>query len=82
MNRWVRLGGWAALGLVLLWVVLKVVSVVFGIVSWILSTVVSLVVVAVLLYLAYVAASRLIGGSGGSGGPDQSRSREKEKLFE
>lgn len=79
MNRWLRLGGWAALGLVFLWVTLKVVSIVFGIVSWIVSTVISLVVVAVLLYLAYVAVSRFIGGSGGSG---RSRSRQKEKLFE
>lgn len=76
MNRWLRLGGWAALGLVFLWVALKVVSIVFGIVSWLLSTVVSLLVVAVLLYLAYVAVSRFFGGSGGS------RPREREKLFE
>lgn len=85
MNKWLRLGGWAALGLAVLWVVLKVVSIIFGFVSWVLSSVVSLLVAALLLYLAYIAVSRFFGGSGGSGNTRSqsgSRSREKEKLFE
>lgn len=77
MNDWIRLGGWAALGLVLLWVVLKVVAAIFSFVSWVVSTLVSLVVVAVLLYLVYLGVSRFVGGSGSS-----TRSREREKLFE
>jgi Na+/H+ antiporter NhaD/arsenite permease-like protein len=81
MNKWLRLGGWAVLGLLLLWVVLEVVSIIFGIVSWLLSTVVSILVVGLLLYLAYLAVSKLFDGSGGRGG-SRSRSREKEKIFE
>jgi hypothetical protein len=81
MNKWLRLSGWAVLGLLLLWVVLEVVSIIFGIVSWLLSTVVSILVVGLLLYLAYLAVSKLFGGSGGQGG-SRSRSREKEKIFE
>lgn len=81
MNRWLRLGGWAVLGIIAFWVVLEVVSIIFGIVSWVVSTVVSLLVLAGLLYLGYLAVSKLMGGSGGSGG-SRSRSRSREKIFE
>ncbi|WP_158057902.1 hypothetical protein [Halorussus halophilus] len=79
MSKWIRLGGWVLLGLVLLWVVAKVVAIVLGFVSWLVSTLVTLVVLALLLYLAYLAFSKLTGGSGGSG---RSKSREREKIFE
>lgn len=80
MGKLLRLGGWALLGLVLLWIVAEVLSVVFGIVSWLVSSFVSILVVGVLLYLAYLLVSKFFGGSGG--GKSRSRSREREKIYE
>ena len=71
MKRWLRIAGWLALVCFALWAALKVIGFVFGVVSWVVSTVVSLVVLAALLYLAYLAVTRFVGGRGGSG-----RSRE------
>jgi len=83
MNKWLRIGGWAALALIALWVVFEVVSLLLGFLSWVVGTVVSLLVVALLLYLTYLAVSKLFGGSGGSGGSrSRSQSREKERVFE
>lgn len=81
MKRWLRIAGWVALGLLVLWTALKIVGFLFSIVSWVVSTVVSLLVVAVLLYLAYLAVTRFVGGRGGSGGT-RSRSGERERIFE
>lgn len=84
MGKLLRLGGWALLGLALLWVVFEIVGFVFGIVSWVVSTAISLAVVAVLLYLGYVLASRFLGGGGASRPRSESRSQssEREKIFE
>ena len=80
MNDWIRIGGWALLALVLLWVVMQLVSFIFGLVSWLITTAVTLLIVGALLYIAYLAVSKFTGGSGGSGG--RSRSRERERIFE
>lgn len=83
MGKLLRLGGWALLGLALLWVVFEIVGFVFGVVSWVVSTAISLAVVAVLLYLGYVLASRFLGGNGGaSQSQSRSQSSEREKIFE
>ncbi|WP_132057537.1 hypothetical protein [Halorussus amylolyticus] len=79
MSRWLRIGGWALLAVVVLWVVLELVSILLGIVSWVVSAVVSLLLLAGLLYLAYLAVSKFVGGNGGSG---RSRSRERERIYE
>ena len=81
MSKLLRLGGWALLGLVLLWVTIEVMGIVFGVVSWLVSTLVSLVVVGGLLYLAYVLVSKFFGGSGESS-RSRSQSREREKIYE
>ncbi|USZ68575.1 hypothetical protein NGM10_02260 [Halorussus salilacus] len=80
MNKWLRYGGLAVLLLVGVVVALEVLSIVFGIVSFLVEAVVSVLVLGVLLYLAYLAVSKLRGGGGSGGG--RSRSREKDKIFE
>lgn len=82
MGKLLRLGGWALLGLVLLWAVFEALSLVFGVVSWLVSALVSVLVVAVLVYLAYLLVSRFFGGSGGGDSRSQSQSREREKIYE
>lgn len=82
MSKLLRLGGWALLGLVLLWATIEALSVVFGVVSWLVSTFVSVLVVAGFLYLAYLLFSKFFGGSGGGDSQSRSESREREKIFE
>jgi hypothetical protein len=82
MNKVLRLGGWALLGLVLLWATIEILGIVFGVVSWLVSTFVSVLVVAGLLYLAYLLVSKFFGESGGGQSRSQSQPREREKIFE
>lgn len=79
MNRWLRVGAWGVLALVVLWVVVEVVTVLLGVVSWLVQTLVSLVVFALVVYLGYLLVSKFVGGRGGSGG---GRSRETERIYE
>jgi putative flippase GtrA len=64
MNQWLRLGGWGAIGIALLWIVFEVVTAVLGFLSWVVSTIITIVVAAVVLYLAYLVLSRLVRGGG------------------
>lgn len=82
MTRWLRLGGWIVLGLLALWIVAEIVQFLLGLLSWLVGTVVSLVVLALVVYLGYVLVSRLLGGSGGGGDSEWSRTSEREKIFE
>jgi hypothetical protein len=82
MNKLLRFGGWALLGLVLFWAAIKVLGVVFGVVSWLVSTLVSVLVVAGLLYLAYLFVSKFFGGSGDGSSRSRSQSSEREEIFE
>ena len=59
MNAIVRLGGWAVLALVLLWVILELVAIVFGFLTWVISTVLSLALLAVVLYALYFVVSSI-----------------------
>lgn len=63
MANLLRLGGWALLGLILLWVVFEVMRIVLGFLSWVINTIISLLVVALVLYLIYLGVSKFVGGS-------------------
>ena len=84
MGSWLRVGGLAVAAIVALWLVVEIVSFIFGLVTWLVSTVLTLAVVAILLYLAYLALSKFVGGGGSSGSQSRSRSqeRERERIYE
>lgn len=82
MDKLLKYGLWALLGVVALWVVAEVVTVLLGVVSWLVSTLVTILVAAVLLYLAYALVSRFVGGSSNPQSRSRSQSREREKIFE
>lgn len=65
MPSWLRLGGWAVAGLVLLWFAWTLVRVIFGIVAWLLSVVIAVLVAGVLLYVGYRLVARVSGGNRG-----------------
>lgn len=77
MDRWLKLVGAILVAIVAFWIVLQIVSIVFSFVAWVVSMAITLAILAVLLYLAYLVLSRLIGGSGNT-----STTREREKIFE
>ena len=60
MNRWLRIGGWTAIALVLLWIAFEVITAVLGFLSWVISTAITLAVVAVVLYVGYLLVSRYV----------------------
>lgn len=60
MTRWLRLGGWAALALVLLWIVFEVVTTILGFLSWVIGTIITLVIVGVVLSIGYLVLSRVL----------------------
>ena len=60
MVSWLRFGGWAILAVGLLWIALRLVSVLFGLVSFLVRIAISAILAAVLLYLAYVLVSRAL----------------------
>lgn len=63
MPSWLRLGGWAAAGLVLLWLAWTLVRVIFGIVALLLSVVLAVLVAGGLLYVGYRLVARVSGGN-------------------
>jgi membrane glycosyltransferase len=62
MNRWLRLGAWGVAAVVLAWLLVKLTGIVFALVSWLVRTTISVLVAAVVLYIAYVAVSRVLAG--------------------
>lgn len=81
MANWLRLGGVALVGVILLWIVLEIVSIVLSVVSWIVTWVVTLLIVGLVLGLGYVFLKRLF-GKGGSGSETNYGSTESERIFE
>lgn len=65
MPSWLRLGGWAVAGLVLLWFGWTLVRVIFGIVAWFLSVAIAVLVAGVLLYVGYRLVARVSGENRG-----------------
>lgn len=74
MVRWLRFGGWAIIGIALLWIALRLVSIVFGLISFVVRMAISAFLAAVVLYLAYVLVSKALGR--------RSRSRDPKELYE
>lgn len=62
MNRWLRLGAWGVAAVVLVWLLVKLTGIVFALVSWLVRTTISVLVAAVVMYVAYVAVSRVLAG--------------------
>lgn len=78
MTNWLRIGGWALVAIVALYIVFQIVSIVFSIISWIVGMLISLAVVGVLLFLGYLLVKRLLGGAGSGG----RTGRERERIYE
>ncbi|MFP4626326.1 MAG: hypothetical protein ACOCQ3_02300 [Natronomonas sp.] len=66
MTRWIRIGAWVVLGLLVLWVVSEIMQLFLGFLSWVISTVVSLILVILVLYLIYLGVSKFLGRRTGS----------------
>lgn len=60
MNRWLRLGGWGIAAIVLVWLLVKLTGILFAVVSWLVRTTLSVLLAVVVLYLVYVAVSRVL----------------------
>jgi hypothetical protein len=61
MNRWLRLAGWGIASLVLVWLLVKLTGIIFAVVSILVRTTISVLLAAVVLFLVYVAVSRVLG---------------------
>lgn len=60
MVRWLRFGGRAILAVGLLWIALRLVSVLFGLVSFLVRIAISAFLATVLLYLACILVSKAL----------------------
>lgn len=78
MDQWLKIGGIVVVGAIALWVVWWIMNVIFSIVTTIVSIAVTLAIAAILLYLAYLVLSALIGGDSSSG----STSTERDRIYE
>lgn len=77
MNRWLKIVGWIAAGIVLLWVVFKLVGLLLAVLSWMIKVAVSVAIVAVVLLGAYYLLSRWL-----SSGDNSGSTTEPERVFE
>lgn len=77
MNRWLKIVGWIAAGIVLLWVVFKLVGLLLAVLSWMIKVAVSVAIVAVVLLGAYYLLSRWLASGDHSGS-----TTEPERVFE
>jgi hypothetical protein len=76
MKRWLRIGVWALIGLVLLAVVWQIMQFVFGVVMFLAKVAIAVLIVALVLGGAYYLISNKLGNAGSS---DRS---ERERLLE
>lgn len=60
MNRWLRLGGWGIAGIVLVWLLVKLTGIIFAVISTLVRMTVSVLLAALVLFLVYVAVSRVL----------------------
>lgn len=81
MNKWIRIGGWAILAVVVLWLLLQVFRIIFGIVAWFISLAISLLVLAFILGILYLVVRRIT-GRGRSRRTGGAQSRERDRIFE
>ena len=76
MDNGLKIVLWLVVAIVLAWVTLQVVGAVFSFVTWVISMLVTLVVVGVILFVAYLIISKMMGGD------STSNSRERDRIYE
>lgn len=60
MNQWLRRGGWGIAGIVLVWLLVKLTGIIFAVVSALVRMTISVLLAAVVLFVVYVAVSRVL----------------------
>ncbi len=77
MDDTIKLGLWAIVGLIVLYVIYQVVTVLLAFLGWLIQTVIMLAIAAVILYVGYLILSSVVGGGGNT-----STAGERERIFE